>query len=125
MFDGRTKFSDQEKAKDKKRFQHVYSTLMGEGINEQQKINFTEAALIRYFEPPYNKIYKDTFPNPAHSTYSQCYELDINSICIELQTSELVNCQFFSSTIPKAPWHMKDFQLHSKAERRSMFDFAL
>lgn len=35
------------------------------GITEQQQINFTEAALIRYFEPEYNKLYKDSFPNPG------------------------------------------------------------
>ncbi len=34
-------------------------------FSEQQQINFTEAALIRYFQPEYNKIYKDTFPNPG------------------------------------------------------------
>ena len=47
------------------------------GISEQQQINFTEAALIRYFSPSYNKEYKDTFPSPAHKTYSECYDLDI------------------------------------------------
>ncbi|WP_305952671.1 hypothetical protein [Emticicia oligotrophica] len=122
MFDGRTKFTEEEKDADKERFKSVYDKLNWEGINEQQKINFTEAALIKYFQPPYNKIYKDSFPNPAHSTYSECYDLDVNSVCIELNTSENVNCQFFSSTIKKAPWHMKDFLLHSNEDRRSMFE---
>jgi hypothetical protein len=122
MFDGRTKFTDQEKLEDKTRFQDVFNKLHTEGISEQQKINFTEAALIRYFSPPYNKIYKDSFPNPAHSTYSHCCDLDINSVCIELQTSDMVDCDFYSQTIPRAPWHMKDFLLRSKEERKSMFE---
>jgi hypothetical protein len=124
MFDGRTKFTDEEKDNDRSRFINIYDKLNYEGINEQQKINFTEAALIKYFQPPYNKIYKDSFPNPAHKTYSECYDLDINSICIELQTSDIVNCMFFSEFVNKTPIHMKDFQLHSTEERRSMFDFS-
>lgn len=122
-FDGTTRFTKDERDNDRDRFFYIYEKLNFHGINEQQKINFTEAALIKYFQPPYNKIYKDSFPNPAHSTYSECYELDINSICIELQTSDLVNCMFFSETVEKAPVHLKAFQLHSNSERRSMFDF--
>jgi len=57
-------------------------------FSERQKINFTEAALIKTFLPKYNKEYKNTFPNPAHSSYSECYSLDINSIVVELDTTE-------------------------------------
>lgn len=57
-------------------------------FSEKQKINFTEAALIRTFLPQYNKEYKDTFPNPAHSSYSECYSLDINSIVVEMDMTE-------------------------------------
>lgn len=57
-------------------------------FTEKQIINFTEAALIKTFLPQYNKEYKDTFPNPAHSSYSECYELDVNSIVVETDTRE-------------------------------------
>jgi hypothetical protein len=57
-------------------------------FSDRQKINFTEAALIRTFLPKYNKEYKDTFPNPAHSSYSECYNLDINAIVVELDMTE-------------------------------------
>lgn len=123
MFDGITKFTEDERLKDNERFSKVFEKINYEGLNEQQKINFTEAALIRYFEPPYNKIYKDSFPNPAHTTYSECYDLNINSVCIEMNTHEMINCQFYSQTIKKAPRHMKDFLLHSREERKSMFEF--
>lgn len=122
MFDGRMKFSEEELTADKDRFKKVYEKLNLEGINEQQKINFTEAALIRYFMPPYNKIYKDSFPNPAHSSYSECYDLDINSICIEFNTADTVNNQFYSEHVERAPWHMNHFLLKSKEERKSMFE---
>lgn len=122
MMDGRTKFSQEELDADTERRNKVNDKLNWEGINEQQKINFTEAALIRYFQPSYNKIYKDSFPNPAHSTYSECYDLDINAVCIELQTSQMINCCMYSDKAKAAPWHMEKFLLHSEQDRKSMFD---
>ena len=122
MMDGRTKFTEEELKNDKSRMMHVNNKLNWEGINEQQKINFTEAALIKYFQPPYNVIYKDTFPNPAHKTYSECYELDINSIGIEMHTSEMINCSMYSESVKKSHYHYHNFLLHSPDERRSMFE---
>ncbi|MEQ6168674.1 hypothetical protein AAOE16_15870 [Ekhidna sp. MALMAid0563] len=57
-------------------------------FTEKQVINFTEAALIKTFLPQYNKEYKDSFPNPSHSSYSECYNLDVNSIVVETDTRE-------------------------------------
>jgi hypothetical protein len=122
MFDGRTKFTEQELMEDKERFRKVHHKLNYEGINEQQKINFTEAALIKYFQPPYNIEYKSTFPNPAHKTYAECYELDINSVAIELDTYESLNCYLYSEAANTRFIHMQHFFLHSHEERRSMFD---
>lgn len=48
MMDGRTKFTEEELENDKSRMRHVSDKLNWEGINEQQKINFTEASLIKY-----------------------------------------------------------------------------
>ncbi|WP_346883962.1 hypothetical protein [uncultured Algibacter sp.] len=121
---GNTKYTDDELEEDKKRQKLVNDKLNWEGINEQQKINFTEASLIRYFQPPYNKIYKDSFPSPAHKTYSECYELDINAVVIEMHTSEMINCRMFSETIAKSNSHHKRFLLNSVEERKSMFDFS-
>lgn len=57
-------------------------------FTRRQTINFTEAALINTFLPQYNKDYKGSFPNPAHSSYSECYDLDVNSIVVETDTRE-------------------------------------
>lgn len=122
VFDGHNKYSTEELEQDKGTFTGIYNKLNHEGINEQQKINFTEAALIKYFQPLYNKEYKDTFPNPAHSSYSECYELDINSVCFELDTSDKVFCRFFSPTIEPKPLHMHTFLLHSPEERKALFE---
>ncbi|HTM65535.1 MAG TPA: hypothetical protein VL093_04395 [Flavipsychrobacter sp.] len=116
-------FEKEDWEKDDERFTAVNKKLNYDGISEQQKINFTEAALIKYFQPPYNKTYKDSFPNPAHSTYSECYDLDINSVAIELDTHSAIGVSLFSQTVkPIFPAHMHDFLLHSAEERRSMFD---
>lgn len=121
-FDGRIKVSEEEYEKDTEHLKRVTNTVLHDGLKEQQVINFTEAALIRYFQPPYNIEYKDTFPNPAHSTYSECYRLDINSISIELNT-ESIKCRLFSSAILPTIHHIKTFPLHSEDDRKGMFDF--
>ncbi|EAT6287881.1 hypothetical protein [Salmonella enterica] len=92
-------------------------------MNEQQKVNFTEAALIRYFQPRYNKIYKDTFPDPNHVTYSECYSIDLNTISVELQTEEL-SARLWSDNRPPSDLHFCMFPLHSRSEREYMFEFA-
>lgn len=69
-------------------FERINKFLKGK-FTDKQKINFTEAALIKTFKPPYNEKYKNSFPNPNHSSYSECYKLDITGIVIELDLSEI------------------------------------
>ncbi|EKN3870428.1 hypothetical protein ACMVBS_000624 [Yersinia enterocolitica] len=92
-------------------------------MNEQQKVNFIEAALIRYFQPKYNKTFKDTFPDPSHLTYSECYSIDLNSVSVELQTEELF-VRLWSNGIKPSDLHFCTFPLHSRSEREYMFEFA-
>ena len=61
-------------------------------ITEQQQINFTEAALVRYFK------------HPAHKTYSQCYDLDLNAVNVELQTEEIM-CRLWSPSVAPSWTH--------------------
>lgn len=121
-FDGRVKVSEEKMSIDDEHIKSVTKTILNAGLNEQQVINFTEAALIRHFAPPYNIEYKETFPNPAHKTYKQCYDLDINSVCIEVGT-ETIYCRLFSDKVEKDWRHFRDFPLHSREDRKSMFDF--
>ena len=122
VLDGHTKFSEEEREKDEKTYKDTFWKINYEGLDEGQKINFTEAALIRYFQPPYNKEYKDTFPTKTHTSYSECYDLDINSICFEMETSDSIHCKFYSSTVERNSLHMATFLLHSPEERRMFFD---
>lgn len=123
MMDGRKKFTVEEYELDKNRLINVFYKLNYEGIEEQQKINFTEAALIKYFKPKYNKEYKNTFPNPAHVTYSQCYDLDINLVSVELETLEAANILLYSEEVERSIVHIGKFPLNSCMDRQNMFEF--
>ena len=115
-FDGRESNGLSE-TEENERIEEVINT----AISEQQRINFTEAALIKYFEPKYNKVFKNNFPDPNHSTYSECYELDLNVIGVQLDTEDL-GCQLWSPTVTPKLFHYALFPLHSQDERKSMLD---
>lgn len=51
---------------------------------DNQVINITEAALINYFKPEYNVNFVDNFPNENHKGYKQYFDLDYNSLTVEL-----------------------------------------
>lgn len=51
---------------------------------EQQIINITEAALINYFKPEYNINFVENFPNENHKGYKQYFDLDYNSLVVEI-----------------------------------------
>ena len=116
-FDGITKAFGTTSEQDAEHREKVLRT----GITDQQKINFTEAALIRYFQPEYNIIFKDTFPNPAHKTYEECYNIDLNLVSVELQTEQL-RCRFWSPKVAPKWVHFATFPLHSSEDRKSMLD---
>ncbi len=122
VMDGHTKFTDEELRLDEETYKDTFWKINYEGLNEAQKINFTEAALIRYFQPPYNKEYKDSFPTKEHTSYSECYELDINSVCFEIDTSDKILCNLYSNSIDRTHLHMTTFLLHSPDERKTFFD---
>lgn len=92
-------------------------------VPEQVWINLSEAALIRYFCPKYNVLFKDTFPNPAHGSYSLCYDIDLNTLVVALETSS-ARTQFWSAAAPASWTHIAQFALHSPDERRAMFDIS-
>lgn len=116
-FDGKSKTYGTTREKD---FEH-FRAVMGSDVSEQQRINFTEAALIRHFQPPFNTIYKEKFPSPAHSTYSQCYDIDLNAVAFEIDT-EPIMCRLWSGAVAPVWTHFATFPLHSATARRSMFD---
>ncbi len=89
-------------------------------LTPTQRIKLTEAALINYFRPRYNIEYKENFPNIKHSSYDECYKLDINAVSIEINTE----LHFFSKRIRTKNTHFKRYFLSTDEERRKVFDFS-
>jgi hypothetical protein len=117
-FDGRSKSYG---TSDEQDLAHMQSVL-GTPVTEAQRINYTEAALIRYFRPPYNTEYKNSFPSPAHASYAECYDLDLNAVTVEIDSRQ-IRCRLWSEAVEPTWIHLPRFELHSKEERQSMFDF--
>lgn len=88
--------------------------------DKKQKIGMIEAALIRYFQPYYNEMYKIKFPSTKHKILKSCYALDISGLVVELNTENL-NYHLYSSTIISKHHHMAQIDLFNSLERRSFF----
>jgi hypothetical protein len=119
--DGRKDTYGTTSEEDDKHRSKVFKNILEDPMSLQQVINFTEAALIRYFQPPYNKIYKNSFPNPKHTSYSECYDIDLNMIMVELQT-EQIGLKLYSESVEPKWIHYCEFPLHSREKRIYMFD---
>lgn len=92
-------------------------------INEKQKLNFTEAALINYFKPTYNINFKGQFPTPKHRSYSDCYTLDVKALFVELDTSDNTR-RIYTDYAERTEHHVKMFEFNSDEDRISLLDFA-
>lgn len=90
-------------------------------ITDEHIINFTEAAMIRYFQPHYNKMYKNNFPDPSHKTYQECYQLDLNSIGFELDIPSHPR-YFWSESAPPSYRHEGFYRLPNTSDRIKFFD---
>lgn len=110
----------QDMVSDEEDNEHI-DKVTSQSISYQQQINFTEAALIKYFSPEYNEIFTKSFPSRTHESYVQCFEIDLNSVIAEIQTDEL-GFLMFSKKVAKSFYHYASFFLHSRLERANMFD---
>lgn len=87
-------------------------------FSEKQKINFTEAALIKYFEPTYNSEFKNNFPNEKHKSYSECYDLDIRAVNIEIDTTEHIR-NLFTKKAGNKSYHSAMYEFKNDQDRLS------
>lgn len=98
-----------------------FLTNNGLKITKKQIINLTEAALIKYFQPQYNKDFTNEFPSQLHKSYSEYYDLDVRAISIELDTSEL-NRKLYTNSVERKEYHSAMYELKSDNDRISMID---
>jgi hypothetical protein len=97
----------------------VYRRFNSADFSDREGITGAEAALIRYFKPTYNIIYRDNFPDPAHVHISTLYELEIHTLVVELQSFQ-INLEFGSSSVEPEGLHFAHYRLGSLAD---IFDF--
>jgi len=108
------------KERDDNLSEHFFNN-QGFKFSENQIINFTEAALIRYFKPKYNIEFKDSFPNKSHKSYSECYKLDIKALNIELDTSEHIR-NIYTKHTGNRSHHSATFEFDNNEDRFSFMD---
>lgn len=117
-FDGIDKAAIRDE-RDSKRF----SSILDNPLTEHQQICLVEAALIRYFTPTYNHVYKESFPATDQAILTSCYSLDFSGLIVEIDTEEL-RIQLFTNNVRAAEHHIAQFDLVDPKVRRSFFTFA-
>lgn len=115
MFDGRASNPIKGES-DEKRFISIFEN----PLTQHQQICLAEAGLIRYFQPKYNEIYKESFPASNLKILSECYDLDFSALAVEIDTEELGFNLYSKSTTPNHH-HIAQFDLFNPSERLSFF----
>jgi len=114
-FDGRSEGTISDE-RDKKRF----TSILDNPLKLKQQIGLAEAALIRYFQPEYNIIYKQKFPSPKLKLLKKCFDLDFSGLMVEINTDEL-RFDLYSQTRPAKMHHISNIDLVDSDSRASFF----
>lgn len=120
VIDGREKNFLVPDIEDEQHFLKVMNSNIKYGMNSDV-INVTEAALINYFKPKYNYMYKNNFPSVSHKGYKQYYNLDFNAILVELDPT-CINVEIYSSIKKYNIFETITYNLESEENRKSMFE---
>lgn len=90
------------------------------GTSDAERVALYEASLIRYFQPPYNKEFRDSFPSTNLRVLADCYDKDFAGIISEICIDELP-FKLASGVIPPAQYHTVKFDLHKDNARHMFF----
>ena len=115
MMNGR----DNSVIKDERDIERFYS-ILDNPLSKKQQISLIEAGLIRYFQPKYNKIYKENFPSNKHKILEECYQLDFSGLVVQVITEEL-GFSLFSDAVSPKEWHIAQIDLVSHEDRWGFF----
>lgn len=99
-----------------------FKSIMTNHLSEYEQICLVEAGLIRYFQPRYNEIYKDNFPNGKHKILESCYNLDFSGLIVEINTEEL-GFRLFSPIIRPKGHHICQVDLLDPEKRWGFFHY--
>lgn len=99
-----------------------FRSIMDNPLTEHQQICLAEAGLIRYFQPKYNVIYKDNFPDGKYKILESCYDLDFSGLVVEIDTEDLY-LSLWSPSIPAKDHHIAQIDLLDPSIRWGFFHF--
>ncbi len=91
-------------------------------LEDTRRTNLVEAALIRYFQPEYNVMFVDSFPDDRHATYEFAYEVDYNAVGFELETLSTISCRLWTDVAEPTFIHSRLFPLHAAEDRLFLLD---
>ncbi|ELY2856296.1 hypothetical protein SMC92_003393 [Cronobacter dublinensis] len=117
QMDGRDKSTISD-YRDLDRFRSIRDT----PLSEYEQICLVEAGLIRYFQPRYNEIYKDSFPSDKHKILESCYNLDFSGLIVEIDTEEL-RFSLFTDSVKASDHHICKVDLCDPQERWGFFHY--
>lgn len=89
----------------------------------RQMTGIAEACYIRYFQPKYNLLLKDSFPSTDLKLLRSCYDLDFIAIAAEIDTED-TNIYTYSSSVRPHFKHIIPFDLPYDGNRRSFFQLS-
>jgi hypothetical protein len=90
------------------------------GTKEAERVTLYEASLIRYFQPPFNREFKDSFPSTNLKSLADCYEKDFSALISEICIDELP-FKLMSAAVAPAQYHIAKFDLHDDEARQVFF----
>ena len=115
LFDGRSETAIRG-AEDEARFVSIKEN----PLSQHEEICLAEAGLIRYFQPKYNKIYKESFPCSDLEILKACYDRDFSGLSVEIDTEE-IGWPLYSESVSPSTHHIAICDLHDPGERLSFF----
>lgn len=106
--------ADQSSERIKKGLDKLFDT------NEAERTTLYEASLIRYFQPPFNKEFKNSFPSTNMKVLADCYDKDFSTLVAEICIDDLP-FTLFSAAAPRKHRHLAQHDLHKDEARRVFF----
>ena len=90
------------------------------GTNEAERTTLYEASLIRYFQPQFNKEFKNSFPSTNMKLLADCYDKDFSAVVAEISIDDLP-FRLFSDVVGHKDHHIAAHDLHTDESRRVFF----
>jgi hypothetical protein len=91
------------------------------GTDEKERVSLFEAALIRYFRPPFNERFKDSFPSTNMKVLKDCYAKDFSAIVAEIGFDGRLPFKLRSDQVEAKDHHIASFNLSADEDRAVFF----